>query len=60
MSTGKLIIFMTDRDLADKNRVEKISKAKVISMTQLSLAWIMSQNGIVFLLLLFLPVVLLK
>ena len=51
---------MTDRDLADKIRVEKIAKAKGISMAQLSLVWIMSQNGIVFLLLLFLLVVLLK
>ena len=49
---------MTDRGLADKNRVEKIAKAKGISMAQLSLAWIMSQNGIVFLLLSFLLVVL--
>ena len=51
---------MTDRDLADKIRVEKIAKAKGISMAQLSLAWIMSQKGIFFLLLSFLPVVLLK
>ena len=28
-----------------KNRVEKIAKAKGISMAQLSLAWIMSQKG---------------
>ena len=28
-----------------KNRVEKIAKAKGISMAQLSLAWIMSQEG---------------
>ena len=27
------------------NRVEKIAKAKGISMAQLSLAWIMSQEG---------------
>ena len=60
MSTGKLIIFMTDRDLADKNRVEKIAKAKGISMAQLSLAWIMSQKGIFFLLLSCLLVVLVK
>ena len=29
----------------DKDRVEKIAKAKGITMAQLSLAWIMSQNG---------------
>ena len=48
---------MTDRDLTDKIRVEKIAKAKGISMAQLSLAWIMSQKGIFSLLLSFLPVV---
>ena len=31
-----------------KIRVEKIAKAKGISMAQLSLAWIMSQKGIFF------------
>ena len=44
MTTGKLIIFMTDRDLAEKIRVEKIAKAKGISMAQLSLAWIMRKR----------------
>ena len=29
----------------DKNRVEKIAKAKGISMARLSLAWTMSQKG---------------
>ena len=29
----------------NKNRVEKIAKAKGISMAQVSLAWIMSQKG---------------
>ena len=51
---------MTDRDLADKIRVEKIPKAKGISMAQVSLAWIMSQKGIFSLLLSFIPVVLVK
>ena len=51
---------MTDRDLADKIRVEKIAKAKGISMAQLSLAWVMSQKGILFLLLSFLSVALVK
>ena len=31
-----------------KNRVEKIAKAKGISMAQLSLAWVMSRKGIFF------------
>ena len=34
-----------------KIRVEKIAKAKGVSMAQLSLAWIMSQKGNFFLLL---------
>ena len=29
----------------DKNRVEKIAKAKGITMAQLSLAWIMNEKG---------------
>ena len=34
--------------ITHKNRVEKIAKAKGISMAQLSLAWVMSQKGIFF------------
>ena len=50
LSTSKLIILYAsnvkkfDHDIT---RVEKIAKAKGISMAQLSLAWIMSQDGIV-------------
>jgi aryl-alcohol dehydrogenase-like predicted oxidoreductase len=48
LSTGKLTIFKNnDLDITlIKIRVEKIAKAKGISMAQLSLAWIMTQKGI--------------
>ena len=61
LSKRRLIVFYAsnekklDRDMTDKNRVEKIAKAKNISMAQLSLAWIMSQRGIFFPLLSFFP-----
>ena len=50
LSTRKLVFFQKlDHDITlIKNRVEKIAKAKGISMAQLSLAWIMSQKGIFF------------
>ena len=50
LSTRKLVFFKKlDHDITlIKNRVEKIAKAKGISMAQLSLAWIMSQKGIFF------------
>ena len=52
LSTGKLVIFYAwnekkvDDITMTKIRVERIAKAKGISMAQLSLAWIMSQKGI--------------
>ena len=48
LSTCKLIFFYASNVkslIMIKNRVEKIAKAKGITMAQLSLAWIMSQNG---------------
>ena len=45
LSTGMLIIFFMIDITMIKNRVEKIAKAKGVSMARLSLAWIMSQNG---------------
>ena len=46
LSTRKLIFFMRQKLDHDKDRVEKIAKAKGITMAQLSLAWIMSQKGV--------------
>ena len=45
LSTRKLIFLMRQKLDHDKDRVEKIAKAKGITMAQLSLAWIMSQKG---------------
>ena len=54
-STRKVIFFFFgSNDITDiiklklLKRVEKIAKAKGVSMAQLSLAWIMSQDGNVF------------